>query len=317
MAEGMVEVPVLVGPDGQVSALPACAAIPGVDPGFLLESPALEPGPAEVAAATAVSIAEPSGPGRHDVAVVMSSDPGATATITAAVADVPASAVLDGWALAEELLGISLRGTAAQVPEWFGAVAPTPTGHAIEARVRAADAPEDALLEHLRSPQGPGVRVVARAEAGVPIGSGVALSVVAHGRDRATALTRLRQALMDCAVVVEGAWTNRSALIAALTAEITGVPTPESAEPNPVAVLVSAVRASDSERETQRAAFHARAARGRPEPADAAGVATTLSYDGHQYALQVFQTGRGPSGSTPGTPSPSSRSPGTTTSSGT
>lgn len=53
MAEGMVEVPVLVGSDGQVWALPACAAIPGVDEGTLLESPALEPGSAEVATATA------------------------------------------------------------------------------------------------------------------------------------------------------------------------------------------------------------------------------------------------------------------------
>ncbi len=293
MAEGMVEVPVLVGSDGQVWALPACAAIPGVDEGTLLESPALEPGSAEVATATAVSIAEPRGPGRHDVALVKSSDPAATATFAAAVADDPDGAVLGGWALAEELLGIDLRGASDQVPEWSGALAPAPSGHAIEARVRAADAPEDALLKHIRSPQGPGVRVVTRAQAGDPIGSGVALSVIAHGRDRATALTRLRQALMDCAVVVEGAWTNRSALIAALTAEITGVPTPEATEPNPVAVLVSAVRASDSERETQRAAFHARAARGRPEPADAAGVATTLSYDGLQYALQVFQTGPG------------------------
>ena len=84
---------------------------------------------------------------------------------------------------------------------------------------------------------------------------------------------------------------NRRDLLAAVAAEIGDGPARARPESDPLAVLVSAVRASDSQRETQRAAFHARAARGRPEPVDASGVSTSLNYDGQQYALQVFQTG--------------------------
>ncbi len=84
-----------------------------------------------------------------------------------------------------------------------------------------------------------------------------------------------------------------------------------------MAVLVSAVRASDSQRETQRAAFHARAARGRPEPVDASGVSTSLNYDGQQYALHgVPDRAAHLPRSIPGTPWPRSQSTGPTTSSG-
>ncbi len=168
---------------------------------------------------------------------------------------------------------------------------PAASGHAVEARLFAADAPDGAPVLYLRPPQGPGIRVVERAAVGAAIGSGVALRIVAHGRDRATALTRLRHALEACAVVVAGSACNRTALLAAVAAEIDGTPATSRPQSDPVAVLVSAVRASDSQRETQRAAFHARAARGRPEPVDASGVSTTLTYDGQQYALRVFQTG--------------------------
>ena len=125
------------------------------------------------------------------------------------------------------------------------------------------------------------------------VGSGVVLRIVAHGRDRATALARLRHALSTCAVVVdELPPPTAPTLLAAVAARSpTGHGSLDASESDPLAVLVSAVRASDSQRETQRAAFHARAARGRPEPVDASGVSTSLNYDGQQYALTVFQTG--------------------------
>ena len=126
---------------------------------------------------------------------------------------------------------------------------------------------------------------------GDAVGSDVALRIVAHGHDRATALARLRHALSTCAVVVANCATNRTTLLAAVAAEIADGAGAAAPRVQPMAVLVSAARASNSQRETQRAAFHARAlgaARSRSMPP---ACHTSLNYDGQQYALTVFQTG--------------------------
>ena len=274
-----VEVPVHVGASGQAWALPACRAVAGAGlaQGSLVESPALDATSREVAYRAACDAALKLGPGRHNVGLEVTVGPTPTGT-----PDAPA-VPLDGWSLAEELLAVDLT-------EREDAEPPAASGHAIEARLSAADAPDGAQLLYLRLPQGPGVHVVESAAVGGVVGSDVVLRIVAHGHDRATALARLHRALSDCAVVVADSATNRPALLAAVAAEMAGSPVRPRAS-DPVAVLVSAVRASDSQRDTQRAAFHARAARGRPEPVDAAGVSTHLDYDGQQYSLHVFQTG--------------------------
>ncbi|MCU0263969.1 MAG: hypothetical protein MUF09_09925 [Candidatus Nanopelagicales bacterium] len=276
-----VEVPVLVDATGRAWALPACRELTGAGlaAGSLVEGPALDIVSAEVAARAATEVAATRGPGRHDVGLVLTPGEAPVATPD----ETPQRAPLGGWALAEELLAVDLT-------DLGDAALPTASGHAIEARLSAADAPEGALVLHLRAPQGPGIRVIEHAPVGSTVGSEVALSVIAHGRDRATALTRLRHALGNCALVVANSVGNRSAVLAALGAEL-GDAHARVSTPDPLAVLVAAVRASDSQRETQRAAFHARAARGRPEPVDASGVTTNLSYGGHQYTLRVFQTG--------------------------
>jgi acetyl-CoA carboxylase carboxyltransferase component/biotin carboxyl carrier protein len=277
-----VEVPVLVDTTGRAWALPPCAELTGagLTAGSLAEAPALDTARAEVAARTATQVVAARGPGRYDVGLVLDSGE-APEVIPDGAPDRP---VLSGWALAEELLAVDLR----QVGD---TELPAASGHAIEARLSAADAPAGAVVLHLRAPHGPGVRVIEQAPVGAPVGSGVALRIVAHGRDRTTALARLRHALSDCALVVANSASNRCQLLAAVTAAIGAVPAQPDPESDPLAILVSAVRASDSQRETARAAFHARAARGRPEPVDASGVTTNLSYNGHQYALRVFQTG--------------------------
>ncbi len=287
----LIEVPVVVDPTGQTWPLPACRPVPGTGDGArwpLVESAALTPTAALAAADTAAAIGSAAGAGRHDVALSLggaSNVPTATET----------PGCLDGWSIAEELLGIDLvAGRLAGDPGWDDAAATealVPTGHAVEARIFAADAPDDARLDHLRTPFGAGVRVVDAAEIGSTVGSDVVLRVVAHGRDRAHALTRLRQALMSCAAVVAGSATNRCGLLASVAAELSSSGEGQGSEPDPLAVLVAAVLASDSQRETQRAAFHARASRGRPEPVAASGVTTSLSYLGHRYTLRVFQNG--------------------------
>jgi acetyl-CoA carboxylase carboxyltransferase component/biotin carboxyl carrier protein len=282
MAVLKVEVPVLVDDSGNAWALPACRSIQGggLAPDCLVESPALDSASGDVAARTARDAAMSRGPGRHDVPLAVTEGPAPTASPD----DASVGGPLDGWALAEELLGADLTHGA-------GAEPPTASGHAIEARLSAPDAPDGAQLLYLRAPQGPGIRVVEHAEMGAAVGSGVVMRIVALGHDRDTALARLHQALSTCAVVVADGASNRPALIAAVATEMADAPAQQHPVSDPVAILVAAVRASDSQRDAQRAAFHARAARGRPEPVNASGVSRSLNYNGQQYSLQVFQTG--------------------------
>ena len=288
---GLIEVPVLSDASGRSWLLPPCRLVPGSADGDLVET-------AEVSGALADSLLEAArqearrlGPGRHDVTFAVSA--GSQPRL------VPDS--LDGWALADELVGVDLTsgpGTSLRpdhgqaLPSALPSVQPPPaSGHAVEARLRAATATANARLLHRRLPQGPGVRVVQAAEVGSVVGDAVLLRVVAHGMDRPTALARLQRAISSCAMVVENAATNRCDLLAALAAQLHPGRRGVVAGSDPLAVLVAAVRASDAQRAIQRDAFHARAARGRPEPADASGIATTLVHGGHRYALVVHETG--------------------------
>ncbi len=135
-----VEVPVLVDTTGRTWALPSCRSLTGADlaPGSLVESPALDPTSAEVAAPVAIAAAQ-GRPGRHDVALAVTVDP----ALSAAPDDSPAVSPLGGWALSEELLAIDLSVVGDGEP-------PAASGHAIEARLFAAEAPEGAPVVHLR-----------------------------------------------------------------------------------------------------------------------------------------------------------------------
>ncbi len=283
---GLVAVPVVVDATGRSWALPACRVVPGAPGADLVETTELPPALHDVIVEAAVAEAVRRGSGSHTL----------TFALAAGSAPQPAGTELDARPLAEELLGLDVpagAGPGAR-PALPAGAPPAPSGHAVEALLRAPGAGPDARLAHLRLPVGPGVRVVAAATVGATVGSEPVLRVVAHGRDRATAMARLHRGLSDCAVVVEGAPTNRCDLLAVLAAHVGHTTRPAPAPgPDPLAVLVAAVRASDSERAIQRDAFHARAARGRPEPVVATGVPVTLVHGGNAYRLVVHQTGPG------------------------
>ena len=303
-----VEVPVLVGTTGHAWALPACRALAGAGlvPGSLIEAPALDAASAEVAAQAAREVALTRGPGRHDVALSVTADPAPAATPD----DESTGEPLGGWALAEELLGVDLAQLGSGEP-------PAPSGHAIEARVFAADAPEGRRCSTCVRRRGRASGSSNAPRWATPSDRASSCASSPTAMTVPPRLSRLRHALNDCAVVVANAATNRPALLAAVAAEIADGAARPRPESDPVAVLVSAVRASDSQRETQRAAFHARAARGRPEPVDASGVSTSLQL--RRAAVRphgVPDRARTPTGSIPGTPWPRSRSTGPTTSSG-
>ena len=105
-------------------------------------------------------------------------------------------------------------------------------------------------------------------------------------------------------MVVEGGTTNRSFLLTLLdrpevrgghfdnhwldrlTGEAAHLPAPD-----PVALLVAAVESYDLDEAAERAAFHARAARGGAESAAEVGHRCRLRYRGQQYDLHVYRTG--------------------------
>ena len=98
---------------------------------------------------------------------------------------------------------------------------PAPTGHAVEARLNAEDPalgfiPAPGRIALLRLPTGPGVRV----DTGVAEGDVIPAEfdstiakVIATGRDRDEALARLRRALAETMVVIDGGTTNQGFLL--------------------------------------------------------------------------------------------------------
>jgi acetyl/propionyl-CoA carboxylase alpha subunit/acetyl-CoA carboxylase carboxyltransferase component len=103
---------------------------------------------------------------------------------------------------------------------------PEERGHAVEARLNAEDpdrdfAPAPGRIQLLRWPTGPGIRIdtgVVEGDVIPPDFDSMIAKIIAVGRDRAEALARLRRAVTETAVIVEGGATNKSFLTALLAA---------------------------------------------------------------------------------------------------
>jgi acetyl/propionyl-CoA carboxylase alpha subunit/acetyl-CoA carboxylase carboxyltransferase component len=95
---------------------------------------------------------------------------------------------------------------------------PAEVGHAVEARLNAEDAdrdfaPSPGRIELLELPHGPGVRVDAGVSEGDTIPAdfdSMIAKIIAYGPTRADALARLRRAVGETAVIIEGGATNKS-----------------------------------------------------------------------------------------------------------
>src|SRR5207249_3300507 len=95
---------------------------------------------------------------------------------------------------------------------------PVELGHAVEARLNAEDpdrdfAPSPGRITRLALPAGPGIRV----DTGVSEGDSIPADfdsmiakIIAYGRDRDEALGRLRRAMAETTVIIEGGATNKS-----------------------------------------------------------------------------------------------------------
>ena len=95
---------------------------------------------------------------------------------------------------------------------------PAESGHAVEARLNAEDpdrdfAPSPGRITRLALPAGPGIRVDTGVSEGDTIPAAfdsMIAKIIASGRDRAEALARLRRALGETTVIIEGGTTNKS-----------------------------------------------------------------------------------------------------------
>jgi acetyl/propionyl-CoA carboxylase alpha subunit/acetyl-CoA carboxylase carboxyltransferase component len=190
---------------------------------------------------------------------------------------------------------------------------PSPRGHAIEVRINAEDpehgfAPAPGVIELLRLPAGPGVRVdsgFVEGERIAPEFDSMLAKVIAHGRDRDEALGRLRRALMETAIAIRGGASNKGFLLGLLDrpevrrGEVdvgwldrlaaSGEHLPRAGLA--AALVQGAIDAYDEELAVEQARFFATAARGRPQVQRDLGRKVELRARGVRYALRVCRVG--------------------------
>ncbi|MBK8597651.1 MAG: ATP-grasp domain-containing protein [Holophagales bacterium] len=192
--------------------------------------------------------------------------------------------------------------------------APAASGHAIEVRLNAEDpeagfAPAPGTFVYFRLPTGPGLRI----DRGVTEGDTVAsefdpmiAKVIAHGADRGEALARLRRALSECAVVLDGGTTNKAFLLELLdrpevrSSQVdtgwlerwSATRADESRPHADVALLAAAVEAYDAEFRLEEEQFYESAARMRPEVRREVGRTIEFRHLGQNYKLKVLRLGR-------------------------
>ncbi|MFC4908221.1 carboxyl transferase domain-containing protein [Actinomadura gamaensis] len=190
---------------------------------------------------------------------------------------------------------------------------PAESGHAIEARLNAEDpdrdfAPAPGRIARLVLPAGPGVRV----DTGVGEGDRIPADfdsmiakIIAFGRDRDQALGRLRRAMAETTVVIEGGATNKSFVLDLLdrpevvdaTAD-TGWIDRVRAEGGlvahrhaAVALAAAAIEAYEEGERAERHRLLATASGGRPQARHESGRPLELKLRGAGYRVRVARVG--------------------------
>ena len=190
---------------------------------------------------------------------------------------------------------------------------PTETGHAVEARLNAEDpdrdfAPSPGRILMLALPSGPGIRV----DTGVGQGDlipadfdSMIAKVIAYGSTRDEALARLRRALADTTVLIEGGTTNKSFILDLLdqteiidgsadTGWIDRVRGQGRLQPERfagVALVAAAIEAYEEQEQAERLHFLATAHGGRPQARHEVGRAIDLKLRGASHRVTVAQVG--------------------------
>ena len=190
---------------------------------------------------------------------------------------------------------------------------PTESGHAIEARLNAEDpdrdfAPAPGRIDLLLLPAGPGVRVDTGVAEGDTIPAdfdSMIAKIIAHGRTRDEALARLRRAMAETQVLINGGATNKSFILDLLdqpevidgTADTGWIDRVreegrlESTRHSGVALVVAGIEAYLDGEAIERTRLFETARGGRPQVQHAVGKPIELQLRGSAYAVTVLQVG--------------------------
>jgi acetyl/propionyl-CoA carboxylase alpha subunit/acetyl-CoA carboxylase carboxyltransferase component len=192
---------------------------------------------------------------------------------------------------------------------------PTEWGHAVEARLNAEDpdrdfAPAPGRIAMLDLPAGPGIRVDTGVSQGDVIPAdfdSMIAKIIAYGRTRAEALSRLRRAMRETTVLIEGGTTNKSFVLDLLgqpevidgsadTGWIDRVRAEGrlvSHQHSGVALAVAAIEAYQDEKHVELQRLLSTAHGGRPEVRHESNRPVDLTLRGASYRLTVAETGSG------------------------
>ncbi|MHB1430721.1 MAG: acetyl/propionyl/methylcrotonyl-CoA carboxylase subunit alpha, partial [Streptosporangiaceae bacterium] len=190
---------------------------------------------------------------------------------------------------------------------------PAETGHAIEARLNAEDpdrefAPAPGRIARLVLPAGPGVRVDAGVSEGDTIPGdfdSMIAKIIAYGHDREQSLARLRRAMAETTVVIEGGATNKSFVLDLLDApEVTGATADTgwidraraagrlvNHRHSAIALAAAAIEAYQDEEDVSRRQLLSTAHGGRPQVHHEPGRPLDLKLRGAAYRVRASRTG--------------------------
>ena len=190
---------------------------------------------------------------------------------------------------------------------------PAESGHAIEARLNAEDpdrdfAPAPGRIARLALPAGPGIRVDTGVSEGDTIPAdfdSMIAKIIAYGRDRGEALGRLRRALAETTVVIEGGATNKSFVLDLLDQpevidasadtgwidRVRGEGRLAAHKHSGVALAAAAIEAYEDEEEVATARLLATARGGRPQVQHDPERPLELKLRGASYRVRVARTG--------------------------
>ncbi|WP_285710315.1 carboxyl transferase domain-containing protein [Microtetraspora sp. NBRC 16547] len=190
---------------------------------------------------------------------------------------------------------------------------PGEAGHAVEARLNAEDpdrdfAPSPGRIARLVLPAGPGIRV----DTGVSEGDSIPADfdsmiakIIAYGRDREQALGRLRRAMAQTTVIIEGGATNKSFVLDLLDQpevidasadtgwidRVRGEGRLVSHRHSAVALAAAAIEAYEEEERVERQRLLSTAFGGRPQVQHESGRPLDLKLRGVGYRVRVARVG--------------------------
>ena len=190
---------------------------------------------------------------------------------------------------------------------------PLERGHAIEARLNAEDpdrdfAPSPGRIARLDLPTGPGIRVDTGVNEGDTIPAdfdSMIAKIIAHGRDREEALGRLRRAMAQTTVVIEGGATNKSFVMDLLDQpevidasadtgwidRVRGQGGLVSHQHSATALAAAAIEAYEEEERLERRRLLSTAFGGRPQAQHESGRPLDLKLRGAGYRVRVARIG--------------------------